>query len=219
MKNLNLRIRADGSIHVSAPSGVPLSRIEAFIMANSAMIVRSRERREKRETAAPMPENFTDGEKLCFKGKILILRIRAGKKNRAELRENELVLRLRMPEDPESRRKLFDSWMLKETKQLMEAVCGGLWEKFSPPLRKEPEIKFRRMRSKWGCCRPDRKIITFNSRLAALPEDCAEYVAVHEFCHFLSADHSPEFYRHLKSFMPDYREKEKVLSNYALVPL
>ena len=41
-----------------------------------------------------------------------------------------------------------------------------------------------------------------------------EYVTVHELCHIKEHNHSKNFYRHIESVMPDYRERERVLSEY-----
>ena len=43
------------------------------------------------------------------------------------------------------------------------------------------------------------------------PLPAAEYVVAHEFTHFLQANHSARFYAELARYMPDFKEKEKLL--------
>ena len=73
----------------------------------------------------------------------------------------------------------------------------------------------RVMRSCWGNCRPAKRVVTFNSRLAAIPEDCLEYVVAHELTHFLHADHSSSFYSALALVIPDWKARRRALHSYA----
>jgi len=75
------------------------------------------------------------------------------------------------------------------------------------------QIKYRKMTSTWGICRPATQTITFNKRLIHQPEDFIEYVVLHELCHLLVCNHSKEFYALLSDLMPNYeaRMKSRVL--------
>lgn len=77
-----------------------------------------------------------------------------------------------------------------------------------------PEIRFRRMKSRWGSCQPVRGVLTFNSALIHVPERCIEYVVLHELCHFIRPDHSPRFRVELDALMPDWRERQKEIRGY-----
>ena len=43
------------------------------------------------------------------------------------------------------------------------------------------------------------------------PEAAREYVIVHELAHRTEMNHSPRFYAIVESYMPDYRERKKLL--------
>ena len=45
VKNINLRVRTDGSVTVSAGNRVPEARIEDFVRANAEAVLRELERR------------------------------------------------------------------------------------------------------------------------------------------------------------------------------
>ncbi len=53
VKNINLRIHSDGSIHVSAAPRVPLSQIENFLQKNSAFIIHAIDKMKKRRETMP----------------------------------------------------------------------------------------------------------------------------------------------------------------------
>ena len=39
------------------------------------------------------------------------------------------------------------------------------------------------------------------------PNSIIDYVIVHELCHLIHVDHSPKYWRTVKSLYPDYKEK------------
>ena len=45
------------------------------------------------------------------------------------------------------------------------------------------------------------------------PDEAIDAVVVHELCHMLHRDHSPAFYREVERWLPDYREREKLLKS------
>lgn len=69
------------------------------------------------------------------------------------------------------------------------------------------------MKACWANCRPTLNIITFNRNLAAAPEAFIEYIAAHEFSHFLHPNHSKNFYDFLETVMPDWKERENMIKN------
>ena len=76
---------------------------------------------------------------------------------------------------------------------------------------KYPEIKFRSMISRWGSCIPGKGILTFNTRLMYAPPECVRYVVLHEFTHFLEANHSHRFYEELAKTCPEWKNCRKKL--------
>lgn len=75
----------------------------------------------------------------------------------------------------------------------------------------------RFMRTRWGSCSPTRKAISINSALASLPRECTHYVLVHELSHIVHADHSPEFWRHVERYYPDYRRVRAFLKERPII--
>ena len=58
VRNINLRVRADGSVAASAASWVPASAVDAFVAARADWVCRARQRvaaRSEAEAAAPLP--------------------------------------------------------------------------------------------------------------------------------------------------------------------
>lgn len=69
----------------------------------------------------------------------------------------------------------------------------------------------RDMKSRWGSCTVAKKTIRINLQLARKPEECVEYVIVHELVHLLEPSHNERFHAYMKQFLPDYKERKRLL--------
>jgi len=67
------------------------------------------------------------------------------------------------------------------------------------------------MVSCWGSCNPKKGVLTFNTYLMYAPPECIKYVVLHEFTHFLQANHSKKFYGELEKVSPQWRECKEQL--------
>ncbi len=90
-------------------------------------------------------------------------------------------------------------------------VCRRVYPYFENKGISYPKIKFRSMVSRWGSCNTTKMILSFNTKLMYTPPECVEYVVMHEFCHFLQANHSPLFYSELEKICPDWKKRRKIL--------
>lgn len=215
VRNINLRIKPDGSVFVSAGQGVPLGAIENFMRRKERYICDALDRFAQERKEGPQPQKYTDGETVWVSGERRTLRVESGLKSGGRLEGDKLILTVRCTEDPESRRNAFDLWQKQYCAERMTEICREIYPQFSPYGVAFPRLCFRRMRSRWGSCMPQKGKVTFNTALAGAPKACAEYVAVHEFTHFLRPDHSKEFYRMMAAFLPDWAERKKLLSEWS----
>ena len=69
-----------------------------------------------------------------------------------------------------------------------------------------PILRLRYMTSRWGSCMPFKEAITMNTRLLLGPTEFAHYVMVHEFAHFIEANHSSRFYKVMSDVLPNWQE-------------
>ena len=69
-----------------------------------------------------------------------------------------------------------------------------------------PTLRLRYMTSRWGSCMPFKETITMNTRLLLGPTEFAHYVMVHEFAHFIEANHSSRFYKVMSDVLPNWQE-------------
>ena len=77
-----------------------------------------------------------------------------------------------------------------------------------------PTLRLRYMTSRWGSCMPVKKVITMNTRLLLGPTEFAHYVMVHEFAHFIEANHSSRFYKVMSDVLPNWQQVKVKMRAY-----
>ena len=74
-------------------------------------------------------------------------------------------------------------------------------------------ITIRRARTLWGSCTAKGNL-NFNCLLAAVPENVADYVIIHELCHRKQMNHSQAFWRAVEQYCPEYKKCRKWLKTF-----
>jgi len=163
VKNLNLRIRADGSVHVSASRRIRKEKIEEFLTAKADFILKALDKYEQR---AFLPQKMYFHE--------------------------------------------------QEIREIILEKCEEIYPYFEKRGVPFPQIRFRKMVSRWGSCNSTGGILCFNTNLMYAPPECIEYVVLHEFVHFLQPNHSAKFYEELDKVCPERKTREKKLKEIVL---
>lgn len=213
VKNINLRIKADQSIYMSANHYVSDDVIENFLKEKADYILKALNHYAEIAKYAPSPKQYIDGESFKILGHDRRLKVIEGKRNTVESDESYITLTVKDVADFDLKKKTMDKWLKNYCKDILQAVCESIYPKFQKYGIEYPELRFRNMISRWGSCQPKRKVLTFNISLIEAPLSCIEYVVTHEFTHFLQPNHSKKFYNQLAMFMPDWQERKRILEN------
>lgn len=76
-----------------------------------------------------------------------------------------------------------------------------------------PNLKIRKMTSRWGVCNIKNHNVTLNSELSKYDIKALDYVIVHELSHFIHYNHSKDFWLLVGKYYPKYKEVRKYLRN------
>ena len=109
----------------------------------------------------------------------------------------------------------------EKAQEITETQLAHLEEKLKEYIGKwEPRMgvhathwTLRRMKTRWGSCTVDTGRIRVNTRLVYYPDECLEYIVVHELCHLIEPSHNKRFHAYMAKFLPDWKERKKLLSN------
>lgn len=211
VKNINLRIRPDNCVYVSAPKDVVAKMVDAFVVEKSAYILRALKKFKDKNRETVSENKFVNGETVKFLGRNLRLKVKNASRSKVESDESYVTLYVKDVQDADLKKRVLETWLRKKCKDEITAIC----KKVYPQVKKYgvafPEIQLREMVSRWGSCSPKKGFMTFNTALIAMPVSCIKYVVTHEFTHFLYPNHSKKFYQQLATFMPDWEERKKRL--------
>lgn len=209
IKRLNLRVRRDGTVHLSVPLGTPADFVEEFMRERSAWIVEARARISR---VQPRPVMLSDGDIVSIKGEPCSVRVEQGGCTGCICCDGQLVLTVRDKNDILARKRLLRRFIKAEAPPYLTARVRELYASFSPRPATFPTLSFRWMKSRWGSCTATKNHITLNEKLFFVAPHLCDYVILHELCHFVHQDHSANFYHHLGIFYPDYVAARRALS-------
>lgn len=209
VKNINLRIKPDGQVFVSASESVPVDFIDDFIKGKQDYIFRVLSKyEENHKYASIVPRQYVSGESFDILGKSLRLKVIQGKQESVITDGVFIFLTVENKDNQKRKEILITSWLKEMQTRIFNQISGEVYQIFKKYDVKYPIVKIRYMTSKWGTCQPKRGVITLNSKLIEAPRNCIEYVVLHEFTHFIHPNHSKKFYDFVAMLMPDWKERK-----------
>lgn len=219
VKNLNLRVRADGTVTLSIPQHLPLARARKFLDRKGEWIAervrRNIERRPSPDLAGELPDRIPLWGKLVPRDSIHA--------NSGQAVGGQGAGGRAIPGQAASGRDAGDQGAPGQT-TIDQAALDELYR--TEVLRALPDVvermearigvhaarwSVRVMKTRWGSCTPKTGAIRINARLAAYPPECLEFVVAHELVHLLEPSHNARFHALLDEFCPDNRHPAKLL--------
>lgn len=212
VKNVNLRIKPEGEVLVSANNSVPTDFIDAFIEKKQRYIFSALSKyEEKKKLFQAVPKRYVSGESYDLLGKSLRLKVEANKEENVFTDGVYIFLRVKDKDDFRHKEIMMSKWLKQYQTTVFEELLQEkylLFEKYGVTY---PTLKIRNMTSRWGSCQPKKGIITLNSKLIEAPRNCIEYVILHELVHFIHPNHSRQFWDFVAMMMPDWKERKEEL--------
>jgi len=196
-----------GNLIIRSPK-VSQKYIEQLLLKKAGWITRSREKIRLKKGKKP---NFTQEEKLYFKGRPFPLQVQKHHKQRTELHfKKEGFLLCSHHNDTALFQKHIDRFYKTEAEKYLPAIV----EKYAAQMQLFPKaIRFRKTKRQWGSC-SGQNVLSFNTMLMKLPEEVIAYVVVHELAHIEHKHHQRSFWELVERHMPDYKARISVLHTY-----
>jgi len=121
--------------------------------------------------------------------------------------------RLYLPDRIEVNNKILTDLTLKNWgKQKIIYATKNLAQKYNFKFNR---IFIRNQKTRWGSC-SSRANLSFNYKIALLPQDLFEYIVLHELVHLHHPHHQRTFWQELESICSNTKAKRKQLRLYSL---
>ena len=206
VKNINIRIKPDGVVYVSAGRRVPEKYILELLLERSRFITSALDELAARRPASGVPV-------LHYLGESFPLETTLSDDTRAVLTDGKL--RVFSPDitDGDRLAAIIKSW---QTEQFMP-LCDSLNKEVCAAFRSEgydvplSVLRIKDMKTRWGSCSFRSGRMSISLRLCEYPVGCVRAVFYHEYAHYLHPDHSRAFYRVLYEIFPEYEKYNRLL--------
>ena len=104
-------------------------------------------------------------------------------------------------------KKVYDTFYKELAKEYLTQECQKHAKRMGLCFK---ELKFRKMRRRWGSC-SSHGVITFNSELMKLEKELINYVVIHELAHLVHMNHSKDFHALVEQYLPNSKAIRKRL--------
>ncbi len=216
VRNINLRIKSDRTVAVSAAREVPLQLIEELVRKKSDWILKHFERYAHRQESAPAL-TYLGGEQLSYLGHTYNLAVQPALQLEEVLFDSEnIYLLVRAGRSCGEREEMIEQWYREKAEFLFRQALDRIYPLLAGQGVTKPELKIRKMKTRWGSCSLKTRKINLNLELIKMPPTLIDYVVLHELVHFIHQNHSKAFYDCISELMSDWKERRKQLKNLML---
>ena len=209
IKNIHLSVYPPtGNVRISAPFRMNLDNIRVFAITKLGWI--KSQQQKLCEQARETPREYLNRESHYVWGKRYLLTVSERDQSPSvELKHNRMLLRVRPGTDEHRKQAIVAEWYRAQLRQAMPPLIAK-WE----PLIgvKVQQLFVQRMKTKWGSCNFGAHSIRLNTDLAKKPQECLEYIVVHEMVHFLEPTHNARFVALMDRFMPKWQFYREMLN-------
>lgn len=211
IRNIHLRVYPrTGIARISAPHRMNFDDIKSFAAAKRNWIRNHLQKIQEQSHIPPL--EFIDGEGHYLWGRRLELKVMEKKSApTVEVYPDQIVLQIRPVSERTTRKAILYAWYRNS---VMEAA-PALVKKWEPLMGvKVKKIHVQKMKTRWGSCNTRSRQIRLNSELARKPQECLEYVIVHEMVHLLEPSHNQRFYALMGHYLPQWKHYKQILNNF-----
>ena len=106
--------------------------------------------------------------------------------------------------------KKFNKWLNSYISNIFLEHLNYWYNQFEEKIP-VPNLKIRKMTSRWGVCNIKNKNVTLNYTLFKYDIECLDYVIIHELSHFIHPNHSKDFWTLVSKYCFNYKNIRKKL--------
>ncbi len=210
IKNIHLAVYPPtGRVRVAAPRDLSQDAIRLFTLTKLGWIKRHQQNFNQ-QNRIPSRE-YKELESHYFLGQRYLLNIVDASQPSGIIIKNKrtLELQIRPGSSIEKKHQVLTAWYRHQLKLLIPELVKK-WERILHVS--VMEVRIKQMKTKWGACNIEAGRIWINLELAKKPEECLEYILVHEMVHLLERHHNERFRLLMNRYLPSWEKLKKELN-------
>ena len=209
IKNMHLQVKPpNGKVVISAPLEVDNQAIEIYARTNIKWIRKQIDKYQSQLRSSK--KQYVSGETIYIWGKQYYLKfVASSKKNNFYIKGKYVYLQMREESTVNQREKYVREQYRSLLKEKIEYLLPK-WECITGIYCESWHTKY--MTTKWGACNNEKRRLWFNVQLAQKPEECLDYVILHELIHIKEKTHNKVFTALMDIYMRDWRIIRKELN-------
>ena len=211
-KTLAIKVNTDLQVTVIAPVGTNYADVQAVVRRRAPWILRKQRELERYLPKIP-PRQYVSGETHRYLGRQYRLKVIQDDQERVKLTRGYLHVWASDKANTRRVQRQVEGWYRRQAQRVFRERMEAMLPRFARLEIPQPEVKMRKMKSRWGSARKSGRI-TLNLKLMQVPKHYIDYVIVHELCHLAEHNHSKRYYALLDRMMPDWRERRQRLNEY-----
>ena len=213
-RHARIVVSPGGEVEIRIPQSFTDDQLGRLLLRRSEWIARQHAHFDRYRPREPR-RKYVSGEGVRYLGRQYRLKVVLSAEMSVRACGRRLQVSLADPADSNAVRRLVIRWLVERAKEKLMARVEQCWEIARRHRTKEPMIRLRVMKRRWGSCSTSGMIL-LNPQLVQTSVECIDYVILHELCHLRYPYHSSQFYRLLDVMLPDWRNRKNQLDKIAL---
>ncbi|CAG0986687.1 hypothetical protein METP3_02400 [Methanosarcinales archaeon] len=212
VSNINLNLKPNLLVEVSANHDVPIDKINQFVRKKASWILKNTENFKKTLPETKFEREYISGETFKYLGRQYRLKvIESNEESGVRCQRGFFNLFIEDKNDTVRKSQLVKSWYKEKSITVFNESLERIYKQIKKYDIERPKIVMRLMKARWGSCIENKKAILLNTELIDAPKFCIDYVILHELIHFKHRNHDEKFYNMMDALMPDWKRRKEIL--------
>lgn len=212
-KDVSLSVCLTEGVKLVAPEGIDFEKLNTILHKKAPWILKKRYELEE-VIDTPLAREYVSGEKFAYLGRHYRLKVLKNENIHTSILNfkqgrfiAETPAHITDSERRNELKQLFKEWYIshgyKKVEERLKFYC--------PKMELEPaKVGFKEQQKRWGTCTKEGAVY-LNWRILMAPMSVVDYVLVHELAHIKHMDHSTDYWRFVRSILPDYEQRKEWL--------
>ena len=212
-KRLSIRVSRAAEVEIVAPCGCPKKRVSEFVTAKSGWIEKTVRKVDLERRSRPEESQEELPSKIVLRSLSTEWTVDYQKDSRSGVSVQAVGpqhLRVSGAVDHiPTCHYVLQRWVRKQAEFYIPQWLQAASKDAKLPYKK---VTIRRQKTLWGSC-SSKASINLNDKLLFLPFPMVRYVLMHELCHTVHMNHSPDFWALVEQKEPNYQALDKDLND------